>query len=410
MLLHNTINIYLFFDFIKLTQSTNEPTNYVINYIKNYQEEKLNFLKKAQDIQSNNFVPFIFLLKKRENSKYFQEILEIHENYLNFLTKEIDNFFCIGSNENSLALFSRCFFIVLNELIMKFSIQFILLLNQMTNKRKKIEYFLNNLFYLGKKSSNFKKKNILLSQIVNIFYDDFLEENLESNLFDCFKEKDKNSHFDPILSFNIYFIKLKKKFEKAYIFERKDYFKSEKNLSDLKNINLKNIILYYIRSIFKSKEFKFIKKFIPEVQLYKDLIHKSHNPLKRLTFIHGTLNHLILQFNLIYFLLFGKESDLFLQRYIPIYKIIIFKRLKFKLRFISYYFFNQFTGNKNKTIEEFFKLMCYSSFNDLINAKTSIFIMNGLNLEKDFIEFNTIVEMNQTILDKINIECSERKN
>ncbi|RVD92798.1 hypothetical protein TUBRATIS_006820 [Tubulinosema ratisbonensis] len=370
--------IYLFFlksilTNTNLTIKMYEPMNYVFNYATKYLR-----LKSIYDSQNKKH-PFVISLETGQNNSLLTLIYEIYDETFTHIDKNIIKFFTFDKEENELARYSRCFFIVTNELLIKFSLQINFLINKIFSKRTDLLVKLDQIFYTEKDHYRFLQKFYFFEPIIKYFYVDYLEKDIK---FYYDPNKDKflicENEIDLVSLFVEYYTYLSKTYYKSFVFDHKKYFYPDKKISCDQSENESKLIKFYICSIFESKEYTFLANFIPEINLLKEVKELQISTKKNLRFVHGVSNHLLFQFNLVYFMIFGKSNFLYTKKFIPKYKLNILLRLKFKLRFFLCYFFEINSDKSTKHIEDYLKIICLISFSKLSKNYEKCFYFDDL--------------------------------
>ncbi|RVD92554.1 hypothetical protein TUBRATIS_009350 [Tubulinosema ratisbonensis] len=114
--------------------------------------------------------------------------------------------------------------------------------------------------------------------------------------------------------------------------------------------------LVIIEMTFSSYEFKVLIKFMPDIEMYKALATMRNIPECVFGKLHYNITYSLTKFEYIIVLLFGKLSNIFNIKFIPLYKLQIIHALRYHLRCVLYSFlkdkkfhrldFNDFDGIK----------------------------------------------------------------
>ncbi|RVD91478.1 hypothetical protein TUBRATIS_20730 [Tubulinosema ratisbonensis] len=129
------------------------------------------------------------------------------------------------------------------------------------------------------------------------------------------------------------------------------------------NINLKKLF----KEIFKSYDYKILNSILPELTLINNLCLPSKNDFILLNRIYYMIMFLMSKLKIINFMLFKNETDIFGKRFIPVYKLKIFKLIKFLFRCHLYWLFRKVEMNCGINLD-YIKLLLYSSYRKLGNS------------------------------------------
>ncbi|RVD90504.1 hypothetical protein TUBRATIS_30660 [Tubulinosema ratisbonensis] len=182
----------------------------------------------------------------------------------------------------------------------------------------------------------------------------------------------------------------KKVYEGLYYFNERllslfnIYFKCVFSNSYLGKYNLNKKIITLVSEIFRNQDFQRIKKISPEIIMLKDTLFSLAGKYTKLKRIYFMLMILLSKMKTINLILSEDEDEIFKCKFLPIYKIRTFLKLKFSIRCYQYYLYKSLFKHD---------IVCINYLESLVNISYEV-------LKNEYFYLKNTLEQKEKITEK----------
>ncbi|RVD92555.1 hypothetical protein TUBRATIS_009360 [Tubulinosema ratisbonensis] len=304
----------------------------------------------------------------KQKKKFFNKLNEFKSLLVETINAKDPRYLVIWPKTFSAALWKLLITVSRKNFIRHF-FQINIFLNRISKKRASNETIFRDLSL---------KNAFHYLDVIWFFTEEYLNDGLE---YLNISTLDKFTENDPISLVKLLFNQFEENFRSLRTKTLKllplSYFKLtlysifvRKNQNTLisKSASTRKLILVICESIFISNAYRRLTRFLPEIVVLRNILTTNDLAIISLNVIHFILTFCITKFEYFSILLFGNLHDIFIHKFIPLYKIKIIYKLRYNLRVFSYIFLSsKYIHMLSEKNLYGFKFLTFNSYLEAIN-------------------------------------------